>query len=65
MPSEPLTSRRLRVINFSIGEIYDDVGELSEALVDKQAHEALVAIEGIRNKLTLLKEQIINGDITD
>lgn len=65
MPREPLTSRRLRVINFSMDEIYDDVGELSESLVDKQSHEALVAIEKLRSKLTLLKEQIINGDITD
>tara|TARA_R110002167_G_scaffold331706_1_gene538413 strand:- start:61195 stop:61386 length:192 start_codon:yes stop_codon:yes gene_type:complete len=60
---EPLSSKRLQVINDQMSDIYADVDSLSEALVDKEPIEALDLISSIRIKLNILKSQITNGDI--
>ena len=60
---EPITSRRIQVINTQTSDIHDDVASLNEALVDKDRVESVEYIESIRTRLNLLKEQITNGDI--
>ncbi len=60
---EPLDSKRLQVINHQTSDIHTDVASLNESLVDKERDEAVGFIEAIRNKLNILKDQIINGDI--
>jgi len=60
---EPITSRRIQVINSQTSDIHDDVANLNEELVDKNKDESVALIESIRTRLNLLKEQITNGDI--
>ena len=60
---EPLSSRRIKVINTQTYELHDDVANLNEALVDKEKDESVELIDSIRTRLNLLKDQIINGDI--
>lgn len=60
---EPITSRRIQVINSQTSDIHDDVANLNETLVDKDRSESLENIESIRTRLNILKEQITNGDI--
>ena len=60
---EPLSSRRIKVINTQTYELHDDVANLNEALVDKEKDESVELIDSIRARLNLLKDQIINGDI--
>ncbi len=60
---EPLTSRRLTVINLQTGDVHEDIASLNEALVDREMVESLELIDSIRTKLNLLKDQIVNGDI--
>jgi hypothetical protein len=60
---EPLSSRRIKVINFQTGDIHEDAASLNEALVDRDQEESLKLIDSIRIKLNLLKDQILNGDI--
>ena len=60
---EPITSRRIQVINIQTSDIHDDVANLNEALVDKEKGEAVDIIESIRTRLNILKEQLTNGDI--
>lgn len=60
---EPITSRRIQVINAQTSDIHDDVANLNESLVDKDRAESLEYIESIRTRLNILKEQITNGDI--
>lgn len=60
---EPLSSRRIKVINTQTYELHDDVANLNESLVDKDKEESVELIDSIRTRLNLLKDQIINGDI--
>lgn len=60
---EPITSRRIQVINLQTSDIHDDVANLNETLVDKDRTESIENIESIRTRLNILKEQITNGDI--
>ena len=60
---EPITSRRIQVINSQTRDIHDDVANLNEELVDKNREESVNLIESIRTRLNILKEQITNGDI--
>jgi len=60
---EPITSRRIQVINSQTSDIHDDVANLNETLVDKDRAESIELIESIRTRLNLLKEQLTNGDI--
>ena len=60
---EPITSRRIQVINGQTSDIHDDVANLNEELVDKNRAESIELIESIRTRLNILKEQITNGDI--
>jgi len=63
MNNEPLSSKRIRVINIQIKELHSDVSDLSESLIDREPKEALEYIENLKNKLDLLKDQIVNGSI--
>ena len=60
---EPITSRRIQVINAQTSDIHDDVANLNEELVDKDRAKSVELIESIRTRLNILKEQITNGDI--
>jgi len=60
---ELVTSRRIKVINDQTRDIHDDVSNLNESLVDREMEECLLLIDSIRNRLNILKEQIVNGDI--
>jgi len=60
---EPLSSRRIKVINTQTFELHDDVASLNEALVDKEKEESVELIDSIRTRLNILKDQIVNGDI--
>tara|TARA_R110000851_G_scaffold27764_4_gene77863 strand:+ start:4079 stop:4276 length:198 start_codon:yes stop_codon:yes gene_type:complete len=60
---EPVTSRRIQVINAQTSDIHDDVANLNEELVDKNSKESLELIDSIRTKLNILKGQITDGDI--
>ena len=60
---EPVTSRRIQVINVQTSDIHDDVANLNEELVDKNSKESLELIDSIRTKLNILKGQITDGDI--
>ncbi len=60
---EPLTSRRIKVINSQTSELHDEVASLNEALVDKNKEESVELIDSIRTRLNILKDQIVNGDI--
>jgi hypothetical protein len=60
---EPITSRRIQVINTQTSDIHDDVANLNEELVDKDRAKSVELIESIRTRLNILKEQITNGDI--
>ena len=60
---EPLSSRRIKVINTQTSELHDDVANLNETLVDKDKEESVMLIDSIRTRLNLLKDQIVNGDI--
>jgi len=60
---EPITSRRIQVINGQTSDIHDDVANLNEELVDKDRARSVELIESIRTRLNILKEQITNGDI--
>jgi len=61
---EPLNSRRIKVINTQTSELHDDVANLNETLVDKDKEESVELIDSIRTRLNILKDQIVNGDIT-
>lgn len=63
MNREPVSSRRIRVINTQTSDIHDDVSSLNESLVDREKEESVAIIENIRAKLNILKDQIVNGDI--
>lgn len=60
---ELITSKRIQVINDQTSDLHDDVANLNESLVDKEAEESLNFIESIRTKLIILKGQIVDGDI--
>ncbi len=60
---EPITSRRIQVINTQTSDIHEDGANLNETLVDRDRAESVELIESIRTRLNLLKEQLTNGDI--
>lgn len=60
---EPLNSKRLRVINSQVKDLHSDVSNLSESLIDRDYHGSLEYIQGIKIKVNLLKDQVINGHI--
>lgn len=60
---EPITSRRIQVINSQTSDIHDYVANLNETLVDRERDASIDYIESIRARLNILKEQITNGDI--
>lgn len=62
MKKEPVTSRRISIINQSTREIYDKVDELSEALMDRDQSESLHIIVELQSYIKGLKDQTINGD---
>ena len=64
MKKEPLNSKRIQVINYAIKDIYSDVSNLSENLIDTDTIESMRIIEELKSKLNSLKDQVTNGHIT-
>lgn len=63
MGRESTESKRIQVINYQTSDMHSEVSALNEALVDKEPRESLSLIDSIRIKLSLLKDQIVNGNI--
>ena len=60
---ESIDSRRIRVINSQTSDLHEGVSSLNESLVDRDRDESMELIDSIRIKLSILKQQIVNGDI--